>query len=121
MLIFPVFKANNILRWVFSTLLPSSETSNHNVYDSSKSSTYKGQSGSTWDISYADGSGASGVCGTDDVVVGSTKVTGQVIELANKVSSSFVSGAGDGLLGLAFSSINTGISYALPANNEWFD
>jgi aspergillopepsin I len=112
-----VFKANNIHRWVFSTLLPSSETSNHNVYDSSKSSTYKGQSGSTWDISYADGSGASGVCGTDDVSVGSTKVTGQVIELANKVSSSFASGAGDGLLGLAFSSINTGMSYALKTIN----
>jgi aspergillopepsin I len=30
-----------------------------------------------------------------------------VIELANQVSSSFASGAGDGLLGLAFSSINT--------------
>jgi aspergillopepsin I len=39
--------------------------------------------------------------------VGSTKVTGQVVELATQVSSSFVSGAGDGLLGLAFSSINT--------------
>jgi aspergillopepsin I len=66
-------------------------------------------SGSTWNISYADGSGASGVCGTDTVSVGNTTVTGQVVELANKVSSEFVQDSSDGLLGLAFSSINTGM------------
>lgn len=33
---------------------------------------------------------------------------GQVVELANKVSSTFVSDASDGLVGLAFSNINTG-------------
>ena len=92
---------------MFSTLLNSSDQQGHNIYDPSQSSTYQDQSGSTWSIQYADGSGASGTCGTDDVTVGGTSVQGQVIELANQVSSSFVSGAGDGLLGLAFSSINT--------------
>jgi len=41
------------------------------------------------------------------VTVGGTTVTGQVVELASAVSSAFQTGSGDGLLGLAFSSINT--------------
>lgn len=40
--------------------------------------------------------------------IGGTTVTKQVVELANKVSSAFVSDAADGLVGLAFKSINTG-------------
>ncbi len=63
--------------------------------------------GYTWSISYADGSGASGVCGTDTVTIGTTTVQGQCVELADTVSSGFVSDAGDGLIGMAFSSINT--------------
>lgn len=93
--------------WVFSSLLPASERSGHAYYTSSKSSTYSALSGYTWDISYADGSGASGVCGTDTVTVGGTTVEGQCVELAKKVSSTFVSDASDGLIGMAFSSINT--------------
>ena len=58
-------------------------------------------------IQYADGSGASGKVGTDTVTIGGTTVTGQAVELANKVSSTFVSDGSDGLVGLAFSSINT--------------
>jgi hypothetical protein len=34
-------------------------------------------------------------------------ITGQAIELATTLSSQFVQGAGDGLLGLAWGSINT--------------
>jgi aspergillopepsin I len=93
--------------WVFSSLLPASERSGHAYYTSSKSSTYSALSGYTWDISYADGSGASGSVGTDTVTVGGTTVQGQAVELAKTVSSAFVSDASDGLLGLAFSSINT--------------
>ncbi len=66
-------------------------------------------------ISYADGSGASGVVGTDTVTIGGTTVQGQAVELANQVSSTFVSDAADGLVGLAFSSINTGMFF-LPLN-----
>jgi len=102
--------ANSFTSWVFSSLLPSSESQGHNIYTSSDSSTFKSKSGYTWDIEYADGSGASGSVGTDTVTVGETTVTGQVIELAKKVSSAFVSDASDGLLGLSFSSINTGMS-----------
>lgn len=92
---------------MFSTLLDSNDQQGHNIYDPSKSSTYQDQSGSKWSIVYADNSGASGTCGTDDVTVGGTSVQGQVIELATQVTASFVSGPADGLLGLAFNSINT--------------
>lgn len=113
-MLFPIlrvgYKVDCDLSWVFSSLLATSSKTGHNIYTSSKSSTYKAKSGYTWDISYADGSGASGVVGTDTVTVGQTTVQGQVVELANKVSSSFVTDASDGLLGLSFSSINTGIS-----------
>ncbi|KUJ09232.1 acid protease [Mollisia scopiformis] len=93
--------------WVFSSELPSSDLSGHSYYTSSDSSTFQSLSGYTWDISYADGSGASGNVGTDTVVIGGTTVEGQAVELAEKVSSTFVSDAADGLVGLAFSSINT--------------
>jgi hypothetical protein len=44
------------------------------------------------------------------VKVGGTTVTTQTVELANSISSEFQRDAADGLLGLAFSSINTGKS-----------
>ena len=40
--------------------------------------------------------------------VGGTTVATQAVELANTISSEFQQDAADGLLGLAFSSINTG-------------
>lgn len=104
--------------WVFSTLLPSSDLQGHNSYDSSQSSTYQELSGYTWSISYADGSGASGVVGTDTVTIGGTTVQGQAVELAQQVSSSFVSDTSDGLVGLAFSSINTGMSSVIYAGSK---
>ncbi|KAF7955846.1 hypothetical protein EAE96_004768 [Botrytis aclada] len=93
--------------WVFSSLLAASSRQGHDIYTSSKSSTFKALSGYTWSIQYVDGSGASGTVGTDTVKVGGTTVTGQAVELANRVSSSFVTDASDGLIGMAFSSINT--------------
>jgi len=54
-----------------------------------------------------DGSSASGDVGTDTLVLGGLSVENQSIELASKLSSSFAQGTGDGLLGLAFGSINT--------------
>ncbi|KAF7976238.1 hypothetical protein HWV62_7272 [Athelia sp. TMB] len=94
--------------WVFSTSLPGLEEIGHTLYNPSQSSTYKAKSGYSWDISYGDGSGASGTVGTDVVTIGGVAVTGQAVELATSVSSQFVLDfADDGLVGLAFSSINT--------------
>jgi len=65
--------------WLFSSLLTSSSKTGHDIFTSSKSTTYKSTSGCTWDISYADGSGASGVCGTDTVTIGGTTVGFNII------------------------------------------
>jgi hypothetical protein len=64
--------------------------------------------GSTFSISYGDGSGAAGNVGTDTVNIGGATVTGQAIELATAVSTSFVQDTqSNGLVGLAFSKLNT--------------
>ncbi|KAL9030374.1 MAG: hypothetical protein Q9196_001505, partial [Gyalolechia fulgens] len=64
--------------------------------------------GYTWQIQYGDGSSASGDVYTDTVQVGTTTVAGQAVELAQQISSSFQQNLdNDGLLGLAFDSINT--------------
>ncbi|KAI0433549.1 eukaryotic aspartyl protease [Xylaria sp. FL1042] len=75
--------------WVFSKKLSSSEEEGHNK------------------IEYGDGSFASGNCGTDTLIVGGLSVKKQTIETAEELSDQFVSNTGDGLLGLAFSKINT--------------
>ena len=98
--------------WVWSTELPSNIKSSasakaHTIFDPSKSSTFKKSKGSTWQISYGDGSGASGDVGTDTLILGGLSVENQAIELAKKLSAQFVQDEGDGLLGLAFGTINT--------------
>jgi aspergillopepsin I len=91
-------------RWVFSTALSSSQRGDHSAFDSSKSETWEEYEGATWDISYGDGSGASGTVGFDQVDVGGVTA----VEIATTVSSAFVSDENnDGLLGLAFGKINT--------------
>ena len=91
---------------MFSTELPASEQRGHSVYNPSTSG--KLDTGETWGISYGDGSSASGNVYLDTVVVGGTTVTSQAVEAAETISAQFQSDtANDGLLGLAFSSINT--------------
>ncbi|KAF2798125.1 acid protease [Melanomma pulvis-pyrius CBS 109.77] len=98
--------------WVWSTNLDTKTKAGgggqkHQIFNPKKSSTYKKVSGSTWKIRYGDGSTASGDVGTDNVTLGGLCVENQAVELASKLSPQFTSGAGDGLLGLAFSQINT--------------
>ena len=97
------------LSWVFSDELSSSESRGHSVYNPDQSSTAQQLEGASWSISYGDGSTASGDVYTDDVTVGGVTVTGQAVELASTISTQFQQDTqSDGLLGLAFSSINEG-------------
>ncbi|EEA24041.1 hypothetical protein TMatcc_007116 [Talaromyces marneffei ATCC 18224] len=96
--------------WVWSTELPSSTQSSgsgHTIFDPSKSSSWNSSSGQKWQISYGDGSSASGDVGTDTLNLGGIEVKNQAIEIAKNLSSQFQQSEGDGLLGLAWGSINT--------------
>ncbi|KAI7348256.1 aspartic protease pepB [Hortaea werneckii] len=92
--------------WAFSTETPSSQSTGHTRYNPSVSGTRK--AGYTWQIQYGDNSGASGDVYSDKVVVGGVTATSQAVEAATSVSAQFTQDTdNDGLLGLAFSSINT--------------
>ncbi|KAH8838447.1 hypothetical protein MCOR27_006653 [Pyricularia oryzae] len=94
--------------WVFSSDLSASLRSGHSFYTPSKSSTSSKQSGQTWSIKYGDGSGASGNVYSDVVSIGGVKFASQAVETASKISTQFTQDTdNDGLVGLAFSSINT--------------
>ncbi|KAJ6006045.1 hypothetical protein N7451_003989 [Penicillium sp. IBT 35674x] len=91
--------------WVFSSELPASEQEGHSLYKPNNGTKL---SGYTWSISYGDGSSASGDVYKDTVSVGTVKASGQAVEAASKISQQFTQDQNnDGLLGLAFSSINT--------------
>ena len=94
---------------LWSTELPAATTkgTSHTVFDPKQSSTFKNSSGSSWKISYGDNSSASGSVGTDVVNLGGLIIQNQAIELANTLSTQFQQDSSDGLLGLAFGSINT--------------
>lgn len=65
--------------WVFSSLTASSSVDEQDLYTPGDSTTAKLQSGSTWDISYGDGSSSSGVVYTDVVAIGGVTVTAQAV------------------------------------------
>ena len=90
--------------WVFGRKT-SKSGGKHTYY--SPGSTAQRLAGETWSISYGDGSSASGNVYTDTVTIGGTTVTGQAVESADTASSSFTTGAPDGLVGLGFDNINT--------------
>jgi hypothetical protein len=90
-----------------SSTLTHGEQTGHKIFNPSKSSTFKRMSGSTWSISYGDGSNASGDVGTDKVALGSVTIKDQAVELAKKISNQFIQDVSDGLLGLAWPKLNT--------------
>jgi len=102
--------------WAFSSLQPSAQLSGHDYY---KADSSKQIQGASWRISYGDGSGAAGKVYADKVTVGAATATSQAVEAATSVSSQFANDIDtDGLLGLAFSSINT---VSPTPQKTWFD
>jgi hypothetical protein len=101
--------------WVSNTALSAAEIGGHTAYDPTKSTTFKAIDNAAFSISYGDGSGASGTVGTDVVNIGGATVNAQAVELATAVSQSFIQDTNnDGLVGLAFSKLNTGKLQPLP-------
>ncbi|KAF3940817.1 Aspergillopepsin-F [Dactylella cylindrospora] len=95
--------------WVFSNKLSTSIQNTHKSLGGTiytPGSTAQTASGLTWSITYADDSSASGTVVKDNVKIAGITVSQQAVELASSMSSSFVNFEGDGLLGLAFSSLN---------------
>ena len=97
------------IRWVFSTSLPANQQTGHTIFDPQKSQTFQQLQGNSFAITFGDGSNATGnIVGTDTVNIGGATATKQAVELASSVSDSFVADTqSNGLVGLAFSSINT--------------
>lgn len=108
------FTANGT-RWVFSNQLPSAKQEGHSLYQTSDAATKI--DGATWEISYGDGSGASGEVYKDTVTVGGVTAKHQAVEAAEKISEQFTQDQNnDGIMGLSFSSINTGEWNESPSN-----
>ncbi|KAL0466415.1 penicillopepsin [Neurospora intermedia] len=94
--------------WVFNTQLSPQLTAGHQVYNPAASKTFKLLPGHTFEISYGDGSAAAGNVGTDVVEIGGVSVQNQAVELVTKVTQTFIQDTqNNGLLGLAFSKLNT--------------
>lgn len=95
--------------WVFNTNLPAAAQRNHVVYDPTKSTTFQDSlAQSTFNVSYGDGSTCSGPVGVDTLDIGGSTVAQQAIGLPDTVSQSFVIDShSNGLVGLAFSQLNT--------------
>jgi len=94
--------------WLFSTALPAAQSEGRTLYDPAKSQTFQQMVGSSFAVTFGDSSSVSGnIVGTDVVDIGGVSVT-QAVELATQVSASFIENTqSNGLVGLAFSSINT--------------
>lgn len=94
--------------WVFSTETPRNQVGGHTVYNIQQSSTANLLNGQSWDIQYGDGSSSSGNVYLDTVSIGGITVKDQAVESASNVSLAFTQRPGtDGLVGLAFSTLNT--------------
>lgn len=94
--------------WVFSTGLSPAESKGHQLFDPNQSPSFELLDGASFSITYGDDSGAKGIVGTDTVDIGGVVVKKQAVELATQVTDSFVEDIdSQGLLGLAFSKLNT--------------
>ncbi|KAF3916557.1 Penicillopepsin [Dactylellina cionopaga] len=108
--------------WVFSNQLPAAVRASHKAAGGTiytPSSTAKTASGLTWSITYADDSSASGTVVTDSVKIGGITVSNQAVEMATSVSKAYEDFGADGLLGLAFGSINQDLKKKATGSYTW--
>lgn len=93
---------------MFNTGLPARSQLGHTLYNPSQSTTVTGMNGSSFEITYGDGSFASGPVVSDVVDIGGATVNEQAIGIPTNVSESFTRDVhSNGLVGLGFSKINT--------------
>ncbi|KAH7057176.1 aspergillopepsin A precursor [Macrophomina phaseolina] len=90
--------------WAFSNMQPSSQSTGHNLYAPNQANIMQGYS---WSVSYLDGSTAGGLVYKDTVTLGGATFSNISIEAAQSASDAFVTASYDGMLGLAFDSLNT--------------
>ena len=97
--------------WCWSSRLPpalqASAGSQHTIFNPANSETWNDLPGESFQIVYGDNSHVNGNVGTDTINLGGLVINGQAIETAENMSKQFQTGQGDGLLGLAFGTINT--------------
>ncbi|KAI1271343.1 eukaryotic aspartyl protease [Xylaria sp. FL0933] len=94
--------------WVFSSETPENQLGGQTRYNIQQSSTAQLLTGESWDISYGDGSSSGGNVYLDTVSIGGITVENQAVESATNVSLAFTQRPDtDGLVGLAFSTLNT--------------
>ncbi|CAE6449310.1 unnamed protein product [Rhizoctonia solani] len=95
--------------WVWSSEFRASraQLEGHKVYNPHNSRTAQSLPGATWNISYGDGSHASGDVVMETVTIGDITIKGQAVEVAQQLSDEFLRGGSDGLLGLGFPKLNT--------------
>ncbi|RIB14126.1 aspartic peptidase domain-containing protein, partial [Gigaspora rosea] len=91
--------------WVPNKKCTSDACKNHKTFDSSKSPTFRPE-GKKWEITYGTGS-ASGITGKNNIQIGGITANKQIFGLANFVDDFFTDIESDGILGLAFDSLNT--------------
>ncbi|KAF9206633.1 hypothetical protein BGZ49_002089 [Haplosporangium sp. Z 27] len=91
--------------WFPSSSCKTKACLNHRRFNASKSKTFK-KDGRSWTMEYGDGSGASGILGSDIVNVGGIKVR-QTIGLSINETAEFETSPEEGLFGLGFKSIES--------------
>lgn len=105
--------------WVFGTDIPLGQSGGQEEYNATNSESAKLVDGASWKITYGDQSYSSGIVYRDTVTLGTVTVKDQAVEVATNVSSQFTrDGFTDGLLGLAFSTINM---VKPKQENTWFE
>lgn len=92
--------------WVVSNdIVTEAGAKKYEIFEPTKSTTFRNVDGATWKITYGDGTTANGNVGTDIVSVAGIKVR-QTVELPTQASQGFITPGIDGLMGLGFRSNN---------------